>query len=38
MRQQVQKCLISVSAYNQNLLWPDGYFEVLHDAGVQVFF
>jgi len=35
MRQHVQKRLISVSPYNQNPLWPDGYFDVLQDAGVH---
>ncbi len=35
MRQQTQKRLISVSAYNPNPQRPEGYFDVLHEAGVH---
>jgi integron integrase len=35
MRQRIQKRLISLSPYNPNPVWPDGYFDVLKEAGVH---
>jgi hypothetical protein len=35
MRQRVQKRLISVSAFNPNPVCPEGYFDVIQEAGVH---
>ena len=35
MRQRVQNKLISLSPYNPNPVWPDGYFDLLQEAGVH---
>jgi hypothetical protein len=35
MRQRVQNRLISLAPYNPDPVWPDGYFDVLQEAGVH---